>query len=392
MRIGKRRIMDIKNDLEQKRATVGISFMIKIVFALLVSLSLFAPVALGQTGQTETVAPPIQLQIPIPGINGRFVTEVKDFGEYFLAFYVFFVGIVGILATIMVMYGGYRWIAAAGNASRIQGAKETMSGAIIGLVLALTSFLLLNLINPQLVRVRVPHLEVISKIGQPFSIYCDDTQPVERDGVPVLPGLRQCGQQYNVIEGGFVCSGWHCPQGQVCNPITDTCGPAEQVCESQTGGDIKRACERVDFFLARSGDRTNGCRTGYKGIYGDDPHECVYTPVIQNRNDYRVFDCDIAGPAVDTDCWENGRAKKRGLRSGYTGWCAQKSDQRAGTLTDTTCALQPGTDPIRCQVDQPSRMPTENKWFAVECARIGITSCTSPNKCWVRIVLVQHSL
>lgn len=373
-----------KLEVNRKGSSIARGFAFGIV-ALVGAFTLGASSALAQTA-----APPIKLQIPIPGLNGQFTTQVKDFGEYFLAFYIFFVGVIGILATVMAMYGGYKWITAGGNASRIAQAKESISGAVIGVVLALTSFLLLNTINPALVRVQVPNLEVIGRVGQPTSIFCDDTEAVEENGVPVLPGLRRCGEAYRIIGANAICYGWHCPQGQVCDPITDQCGPLEQVCETQQAqGDITPACAQIDLFLARSGDRANGCRTGFRG---NTPQQCVFTPVIQNRNDVRVFDCDIAGAEVETPCWQNGRARSRNLQSGFTGWCAQKSDLRAGTLTDSTCALQPGTDPIRCQVNEPDRGFLGEKWYVVECSDLNINSCASPNKCWVRIDLVQHSL
>lgn len=106
-------------------------------------------------------------QVPIPGFTGGTVTS-RTFGEYLRAFYVFFIGVVGILATIMVMYGGYRWIAAAGNASQISAAKTTVTNAIIGLVLAFTSFILLQLINPSLVRLADFQIIPVGRIVQDF--------------------------------------------------------------------------------------------------------------------------------------------------------------------------------------------------------------------------------
>ncbi|MBI4426334.1 MAG: lytic transglycosylase domain-containing protein [Candidatus Kerfeldbacteria bacterium] len=54
----------------------------------------------------------------------------------------------------MMMWGGYHYIVSAGNPQKMNQGKEIISGAIIGLVLALTSFLLLQTINPALVNFR----------------------------------------------------------------------------------------------------------------------------------------------------------------------------------------------------------------------------------------------
>ncbi len=91
--------------------------------------------------------------VPIPGLfEGSVRVDSTLLSRYVRAVYVYFVWIVGILATVMVMYGGIQWITAAGNSSKIENAKSTMNGAFIAVVLTLTSFLLLRLINPAFVR------------------------------------------------------------------------------------------------------------------------------------------------------------------------------------------------------------------------------------------------
>lgn len=92
--------------------------------------------------------------VPIRGLfEGTITVDGTLISRYVRAVYVYFVWIVGILATVMVMYGGIQWITAAGNSSRIENAKSTMNSAFIAIVLTLTSFLLLRLINPALVTI-----------------------------------------------------------------------------------------------------------------------------------------------------------------------------------------------------------------------------------------------
>jgi len=76
---------------------------------------------------------------------------VESLSQYISNLYQYFVGIVGILAAVMIMYGGIRWIFAAGNQSRIQGAKNVIFSAVIGVVIAFSSYLLLYLLNPRTV-------------------------------------------------------------------------------------------------------------------------------------------------------------------------------------------------------------------------------------------------
>ncbi len=87
----------------------------------------------------------IGLQISIPGLGNK----VSGFPQYIEAIYKLFIGIVGIVAVIMIMVGGFQWLIAAGSAQKISGAKTTIISAIMGLVLALTSYTIISLINPK---------------------------------------------------------------------------------------------------------------------------------------------------------------------------------------------------------------------------------------------------
>lgn len=94
--------------------------------------------------------------ISIPGSDftaGGTGVEVTDrtIGDYITAVYVWFAGAAGVLAVFMVMFGGFQWVTAAGNAGRIGQAKETITGAVVGLVLLLGSYVLLNTISPSFV-------------------------------------------------------------------------------------------------------------------------------------------------------------------------------------------------------------------------------------------------
>lgn len=93
--------------------------------------------------------------VPIPGseFSGTTAVDVDStlFARYLGAFYVYFIGVIGILAVVMMMWGGFHYITAAGNPTKMAQGKETINGSIIGLILALTSFLLLRTVNPALV-------------------------------------------------------------------------------------------------------------------------------------------------------------------------------------------------------------------------------------------------
>lgn len=93
------------------------------------------------------------LEVPIAGV----VKLSADKGTtdllkgYVVEVYEFIVGGIGIVAVIAIMYWGFRWVTAAGNQTIIGNAKEGIQSALIGLVIAMTSYTILALINPALV-------------------------------------------------------------------------------------------------------------------------------------------------------------------------------------------------------------------------------------------------
>lgn len=59
-------------------------------------------------------------------------------------------GMLGLVAVIMIIYGGFMWMTAAGNEERITKAKKILRFAIIGLSIILFSYVLVNFIFSQI--------------------------------------------------------------------------------------------------------------------------------------------------------------------------------------------------------------------------------------------------
>lgn len=72
-------------------------------------------------------------------------------GEYINWLYNYSIGIIALLAIIAIMIGGFYWLLAGGNASRVSEAKSWINAALSGLILALSSYVLLFTINSNLV-------------------------------------------------------------------------------------------------------------------------------------------------------------------------------------------------------------------------------------------------
>lgn len=126
----------------------------------------------------------IKLNIPIPGLEelsqegGAPVTS-ETLPKYIGGVYKFLIGIAGILAVMVIAYGGIVWLFSGGASEKISHAKELIVGAVAGLLLALGSYLLLYTINPKLVNFTnftVPSIKVVEYIKEAGQ--CDSDKEV----------------------------------------------------------------------------------------------------------------------------------------------------------------------------------------------------------------------
>ena len=105
---------------------------------------------------------PIDLQIEL-GSTG----SVTDVAEYIALAYRYILGIGGILAVIVVIAGGFIYITAGGNTSKFDQAKQYIGGAVVGTILLFGSYLILDTLNPDLVKLRMPKIHMVRPANLP---------------------------------------------------------------------------------------------------------------------------------------------------------------------------------------------------------------------------------
>lgn len=126
----------------------------KKIFFILVFFSflflLFTNVALAQ---------PLEIEYPqVPGAQAP--TTVKTFlPEYIKFLFNFALIIAGLIAFASLVYGGFRYLASAGNPAAISDAKAQITAGILGLLLLLGAYLILIQLNPQLVVLQIGKAE-----------------------------------------------------------------------------------------------------------------------------------------------------------------------------------------------------------------------------------------
>jgi len=106
-----------------------------------------------------------ELEIDYPVIPGAEVTlqtvEGTSLPEYVKYIFSFAIGIIGLLALGALIYGGIQYLTSAGSPEKLKRAKDQILAGILGLIILLSSYLILTTINPQLVVFEVSGLKKV---------------------------------------------------------------------------------------------------------------------------------------------------------------------------------------------------------------------------------------
>ena len=107
----------------------------------------------------------ICLNLDYPTLPGGLdLQDNQDITTLIAWIYTFIIAVSGLAAFTMIVWGGLQWMTSSGNASATSDAKDRIKKALLGLLLILSSFIILNLINPELTVLQIPGS---SPSGQP---------------------------------------------------------------------------------------------------------------------------------------------------------------------------------------------------------------------------------
>lgn len=152
-------------------------------------------------------APVATNYIPMEKIPGAESQTTGDFYTYVQGIYKFGIWGVGIAAFMMIIIGGFMYITSAGNNSSMEKAKGVITDAIVGLLLAMLSWLLLYIINPDLVKIK--KLDPVGAVSEPTPMpalptpipsgtysHADATSKLSASGI-ITTSSGQCSDQNN---------------------------------------------------------------------------------------------------------------------------------------------------------------------------------------------------
>jgi hypothetical protein len=213
---------------------------------------------------------------------------VPSIAKYIQAIYNYAIGIVGILAAVVLMFGGVRWMMAGGSPDKIGDAKAWIGASISGLILALASYMILNTINPDLVSFKEIAPPLISARG------C--CEKIKNGGICSSSTTEdQCESGWR--EGDYICE-------------DSKCLSADQI-------QIEKCANKGGQILL--GNKSSDCGEKCK------PKNYLYSSFsYKSSYEYYCCICDPCETLSDgTNCGESNGGKYAVCRNGECSPCAQ---------------------------------------------------------------------
>jgi hypothetical protein len=258
------------------------------------------------SASTVTTVESFYPELDIPGVfEGKQDADSTLLGRYVQAIFIYFIWVVGIIATVMVVYGGIKWVSAAGNPGQIKDARDIIDNAVIGVIVALTSVVLLNIINPKLTSFALPSFTKINKaLGGSASHVCTSA---ELSALLAKKESSSCGTFHTLPTKIRVDAKTGLPSSSG-QEVYDVCVAAG--CSDGSGACVLRQDTSKQVFLAGGSCMTKiplQQQTGdrYRSLTEVTTHDTIRQP-----NDYTMHPCGLivgtTGAFVGTGCVGNG--------------------------------------------------------------------------------------
>lgn len=223
--------------------------------------------------------------------------------KYVVSIYNYGLAIAGILATIVLMGGGVIWLTSGGEAGKISQAKDLIGGSIIGIIILVCAWVILNTVNTDLTE---PKSINIDGTGISKSNYCCELNsgkieiPVNNvKGKWIHASGDKAGQEFISCEDSTFSAATSCQSGETCTKFDKQyfCFSPQRVCCT---------CETPGSFICEDGITEIACSAKCDNLKKADrrfssyykthirPEEYDCSPVKRGNN-YNGQACKIEG-------------------------------------------------------------------------------------------------
>lgn len=243
--------------------------ILAVIFLLFISIFVISPDLAGAANYRPLVA--------IPGVNAN-----AGLMDYLNGIYTFLISIVGILAMAVLVYGGLRYVTSAGNTASIGDAKESINAALVGLILALTSWLIFSTINQDILVLKPVGVGLLGKYTAGATNICAIGSGSGATASPCecLDGKKVYSSDGAPGDCKVICSdktkandnNYHCIKAdlQIGKGIFTQCGFV-----NGKGIDSIKACDTISWDP--SGSKSKNKIVKYEVIFNDNTGACNYS-------------------------------------------------------------------------------------------------------------------
>jgi|GEM_PF-2807226 len=218
----------------------------------------------GATGGTPAANTPASAEVPPVEANLAVqfagLAKTSNIALYLVTLFNWGIPVVAILAVTMIAWGGVKWLTAGGDSGRVTSAKTTISNAVVGLILAFATYLILSTINPALTAFKAIDVPKVQRALFTQDNWCE-TIAMNAAQFTVSPALGHCGSFGDVSSptGAAVlsdkCTFKTCGEAEgVCTRFKKSDGTTAYECRSCAGMDQERLVTAANVSPAFLGD------------------------------------------------------------------------------------------------------------------------------------------
>ena len=192
---------------QRKSKTIILALLLFIGLFFAANVALAGPATPPSDDAASDSAPKISARGLFPGelVGQDGDVKIVDFRTYIRNFYFFSIGASILVATVMIMIGGVIWVTSSGNQTRVSTAKDFITQSIIGVILLLGAYTILQVIRPSYVSLESPLLPelgtFVTCVSEGGKGFCQPAEIKQCSGPPLngkaFPssdgsGLRPC--------------------------------------------------------------------------------------------------------------------------------------------------------------------------------------------------------
>jgi len=134
---------------------------------------------------------PVLAAISYPEIAGITISNTTTASEYIIYFFNLAIAVGTFIAAVVIAMAGFDYVTSQGEPAKIESAKGKIRNAFLGVIILLASFLILNIINPQLTNIKINNLGKTQStttvvIPEGKGIYLYDSPNFSADGKSLI--------------------------------------------------------------------------------------------------------------------------------------------------------------------------------------------------------------